>query len=119
MKTAAQVASYDHTKHVLKKHEIMKEGISLHIIASLIAGFCATTAAAPADLVKTRVMCDPNHELYKNPIDCLFKTARYDGPQALFRGWVPSYARIGPHFIIGMFILFDIIIMLYLICYIL
>ena len=79
----------------------MKEGVGLHIVASLVSGFCATTACAPADLVKTRIMCDPNHELYKNPIDCVIKTIRYDGPFALFRGWTPSYARLGPHFIIA------------------
>ena len=99
--TAAQLATYDHTKYTLKSHGIMEEGVPLHIVASLVAGFCATTACAPADLVKTRIMCDPRRELYRNPIDCVIKTARHDGPMALFRGWVPSYARIGPHFIIA------------------
>ena len=79
----------------------MDEGILLHIIASLVSGFCATTACAPADLVKTRIMCDPNHLLYKNPIDCVIKTVKHDGPLALFRGWTPSYARLGPHFIVA------------------
>ena len=79
----------------------MEEGLPLHIVASLVAGFCATTACAPADLVKTRIMCDPQRILYKHPIDCVYKTIIHDGPMALFRGWVPSYARIGPHFIIA------------------
>eukprot|EP01083_Nonionella_stella_P008057 23240_1 len=99
--TAAQLATYDHTKYTLKTNGVMEEGVPLHVVASLVAGFAATTAAAPADLVKTRIMCDPRRVLYRNPIDCVIKTAMNDGPMALFRGWVPSYARIGPHFIIA------------------
>ena len=99
--TAAQLATYDHCKYTLKSNGIMDEGTPLHVTASLVAGFCATSACAPADLVKTRIMCDPNHEMYRNPVDCVIKTVRHDGPFALFRGWVPSYARIGPHFIIA------------------
>ena len=99
--TAAQLATYDHTKYTLKTYGILDEGVPLHVVASLVAGFAATTACAPADLVKTRIMCDPHKALYRNPIDCVYKTVRYDGPMALFRGWVPSYARIGPHFIIA------------------
>eukprot|EP01084_Bolivina_argentea_P245633 411190_1 len=98
--TSAQLATYDHTKYILKRNNIMIEGFPLHIVASLVAGLTATTACAPADLIKTRIMCDPRKELYKNPIDCVYKTVKYDGLMGLFRGWVPSYARGGPHFII-------------------
>eukprot|EP01084_Bolivina_argentea_P245631 411187_1 len=99
--TAGQLSTYDHTKYTIKKHGLMDEGVPLHIVASLVSGFAATTACAPADLVKTRIMCDPYKELYKNPVDCAIKTVRYDGLFALFRGWVPSYVRVGPHFIIA------------------
>ncbi|KAJ3088826.1 hypothetical protein HK102_007842, partial [Quaeritorhiza haematococci] len=38
------------------KQQHYGEGISLHVAASVIAGLCATTLAAPADLVKTRLL---------------------------------------------------------------
>jgi len=105
--TAAQLASYDHSKYLLKAHNILQEGVALHIVASLIAGLCATTAAAPADLLKSRYMADGagTTRLYSSVLDCLVKTVRTEGPQALLRGWVPSYARLGPHFIIALPIL--------------
>lgn len=68
------------------------------VSCSLIAGVCATTAAAPADIIKTRIMAD--RTMYNGPIDCLIKTIRTEGPQALLKGWVPSYLRLGPHFVI-------------------
>ena len=72
----------------------MEEGFPLHIVASLTAGLVATTVCAPFDLIKTRIMCDPHHLLYKNPIDCAIKTVQYDGPLALFRGINIKYTLI-------------------------
>ena len=85
---------------ILKMNGIMDEGASLHIVASLVSGFCATTTCAPADLIKTRIMCDSRKELYRNPIDCVYKTLKYDWVMGLLRGWLPSYVRIGPHLLL-------------------
>ena len=30
------------------------------------------------------------------PIDCAVKTVRAEGPLALYKGFVPAYARLGP-----------------------
>ena len=100
-----QLASYDHTKTVAKESGLMRDGIPLHLLASLVAGFCATTACQPFDTVKTRFMTDRQNQkrLYRGPFDCLVKTLRHDGVfHGLFRGWVPSYLRIGPHFIVAL-----------------
>jgi len=105
--TATQLSTYDHSKVLLKKENILEEGFQLHIVASLISGLCATTVAAPADLVKSRLMADAHGDkrLYHGSLDCLIKTIRTDGVFGLFRGWVPSYSRLGPHFIIALPIL--------------
>ena len=109
--TAGQLSSYDHTKFLLKKHKMVEEGTKLHIIGSLVAGVAATTLAAPADVVKTRIMADKATtgaggvvfaRRYSGVVDCLVKTVREEGILAIFRGWVPSYFRLGPHFIISM-----------------
>ena len=94
---AAQLASYDHTKFVIKSNGLMEDGVPLHVVASLVSGFSATTAAAPADLIKTRVMADRSVSVAA----CIAKTWRAEGLRGFFRGWTPSYLRLGPHFIIA------------------
>ncbi|KAJ3214273.1 hypothetical protein HK099_006947 [Clydaea vesicula] len=100
--SGGQLASYDHTKSTMKKYGIFKEGVGLHVFASVVAGLVATTLAAPADLIKTRLLgqrCDSSIK-YNGIFDCAVKTVTLEGPFGLFRGWLPSYFRIAPHFII-------------------
>jgi len=33
-------------------------------------------------------------------VDCFLKIVRNEGPIALFKGWTPSYTRLGPHTIL-------------------
>jgi solute carrier family 25 protein 14/30 len=49
-----ELATYDHSKHLLKAEFMMDDGPVTHVIASLITGFVAATVAAPFDLIKTR-----------------------------------------------------------------
>lgn len=37
-----------------------------------------------------------NKEIYKNSLDCIRKTVRHEGVMALYKGFIPSYLRIGP-----------------------
>ena len=122
MLTATQMACYDHAKYYLRQFGF-EEGYPLHLTyafgdmvdslkinialsASIACGLISTTVCAPADVVKSRVMNDKSRRsaghapLYANSLDCLVKTFKTDGPLALMRGWLPSYLRIGPHFII-------------------
>lgn len=34
--------------------------------------------------------------LYRGMVDCLVKTVRSEGPLALYKGFFPAYARLGP-----------------------
>ena len=98
----AQLSSYDHSKYIFKKHDILKEGPVLHVTASLIAGLCATTLGAPADLIKTKLLGQGSLLKYNGFIDCFCKTVRNEGLLGLFKGWTPSYLRIAPHFVIAL-----------------
>ncbi|KAJ3027945.1 UNVERIFIED_CONTAM: hypothetical protein HDU68_002801 [Siphonaria sp. JEL0065] len=102
--TGAQLSTYDETKYLLKKYGIMEEGIPLHIVGSITAGLAATTAGAPADIIKTRLLSQKQDVVggYTGIVDCFAKIVKAEGPMALFRGWVPSYCRIAPHFIISL-----------------
>lgn len=99
--TSAQLSSYDHTKVILRRMNILPDGPYIHLIASIVAGLVTTTATSPVDVIKTRVM-NASHGEYSGPVDCLLKLLRNEGPRALFRGWVPNYLRLGPHFIISL-----------------
>lgn len=93
----AQLACYDHTKWLLKRHAGMQEGVPMHAMGSFLSGLAFATASAPADIVKTRLMADPGGR-YRGFTDCFADILRTGGPAALFRGWTPSAARLAPHF---------------------
>ncbi|KNC54104.1 substrate carrier family protein ucpB [Thecamonas trahens ATCC 50062] len=99
--TCGQMASYDHAKHLFKRHGILNEGFSLHFSCAIIAAVVANTMCAPADLVKSRYMADRAgaSPVYKSAIDCLIKTVRAEGIRGLYIGYTASLYRLGPHFV--------------------
>ncbi|KAI9355404.1 mitochondrial carrier domain-containing protein [Zopfochytrium polystomum] len=107
--TSGQLASYDETKYLMKKYGIMQEGLNLHVVASIVAGLVACTVCAPADIIKTRLLgqsrgagLDPTHPHYRGFVHCFTSIVRTEGVLTLFRGWLPSYMRLAPHFIISL-----------------
>ena len=77
----------------------------VHFASSFIAGFFATTASSPFDMVKSRYMNQTFSSsgeglLYRSSIDCLFKTVRNEGFLALMKGWTAQFFRLGPHSIL-------------------
>jgi len=101
--TSAQLGSYD----VIKNNILVpmlgfdKEANNTHFIASFVASLVTTTAANPADVVKTRVMNDPNG-IVGGASDHFKDILKKDGPMGFMRGWTASYLRIGPHTVISL-----------------
>jgi solute carrier family 25 (mitochondrial dicarboxylate transporter), member 10 len=98
--TASQLASYDAFKALLIHHPLAfapalsGDGLTTHFSASLAAGFVATTVCSPVDVIKTRIMSSSE----KKPIILLLKDiVAKEGLGWCFRGWVPSFVRLGPH----------------------
>lgn len=52
----------------------------------------AVVGAAAADAAAGVV---PAH-YYRSSLDCLVKTVRYEGCRALYKGFVPTWLRLGP-----------------------
>lgn len=100
--TSGQMASYDQTKESLQG--FASEPVKV-VIASFMSGIIAATVAAPADLVRSRVMEDRGARgagaLYSGAADCVAKTIRHEGVLGLWRGWVPAYMRLGPQFMVS------------------
>lgn len=92
--TASQLASYDTFKRVLLTNTSLDDNLTTHFTASLLAGFVATTVCSPVDVIKTRVMSAKESE---SLLGLLTRTIKHEGVGWMFRGWVPSFVRLGPH----------------------
>lgn len=96
--------AYDFFKKGILDSNLLKDDITTHFIASFLAGLLGTAATNPIDVVKSRMMNQSvalKHQaaprrIYKSTLECFFTTLRTEGVQALYRGFIPSYLRVGP-----------------------
>lgn len=105
--TSGQMSSFTQMKEVLAHADsgVFANEAARVLLASFVSGITAATIAAPADLVRSRIMDDarrPGEALYSNAADCVWKTVRAEGPFALWKGLVPCYLRLGPHFMVSL-----------------
>lgn len=95
-----ELACYDHTKRFIIENRICSDNIYAHTLSSIMSGLSATALSCPADVVKTRMMNQATMEeskfRYRNSYDCLVKTVRIEGFRALWKGFLPTWARLGP-----------------------
>lgn len=98
--TASQLASYDFLKTILTKRASLKEDHPLtHFLSSVGAGFVATTICSPVDVIKTRIMSAEGRG-GAGVLRLLGSWYRAEGVKWLFKGWVPSFVRLGPHTVV-------------------
>ncbi|KAF2404861.1 mitochondrial carrier [Trichodelitschia bisporula] len=95
--SAAQLVSYDGFKAAILVHTDLKDGTAVHILASFGAGFMATSICSPVDVIKTRVMSSHGGG---GLVHITRELIRTEGVKWMFRGWVPSFMRLGPHTIV-------------------
>ncbi|KAG2500322.1 hypothetical protein HYH03_001898 [Edaphochlamys debaryana] len=93
-----ELATYDQAKQaVLASGVTGGDNLAAHTLSSITSGFFASVASVPADVVKTRMMSqDPAAPLYRSSLDCLVKSVRAEGLMALYKGFFPTWARLGP-----------------------
>lgn len=94
-----ELTCYDVAKHFIIHSSICEDNVYAHSLASIASGLASTTLSCPADVVKTRMMnqaCGREPTLYKNSFDCLLKTVKFEGIMALWKGFFPTWARLGP-----------------------
>lgn len=99
--SAGELATYDVVKGALRERLFAgRDGVPLHVAASLITGGVAAVVAAPFDLIKSRAMSATGSAVRISTV--LHELAREGSlPLGLFRGVVPSYLRLGPHALIA------------------
>ncbi|GKV22360.1 hypothetical protein SLEP1_g32241 [Rubroshorea leprosula] len=95
-----ELACYDHAKHFVIHNQIADDNVYAHTLASIMSGLSATALSCPADVVKTRMMNQASSKegnvVYKNSYDCMVKTVKIEGLRALWKGFFPTWARLGP-----------------------
>lgn len=96
--TASQLTSYDIFKRLCIEQVGMGDNVGTHFAASFLAGFVATTVCSPVDVIKTRIMtASPAESRGHSIVGLLRDICRKEGLAWTFRGWVPSFIRLGPH----------------------
>lgn len=95
------LTTYDTAKRYILRNTELKDTSIVHIMSSMCAGLIGATMATPADVIKTRVMNQPTDErgrnlYYKSSVDCFLKTVRQEGFWALYKGFLPTWIRMGP-----------------------
>lgn len=91
-----ELACYDHAKRFVIDNQICGDNVFSHTLASIMSGLSATALSCPADVVKTRMMNQEGKVKYDNSFDCLVRTVRVEGLKALWKGFFPTWARLGP-----------------------
>lgn len=122
MGSSVQLPSYNFTKNQLVKHDILPANSPWTFLASSsVSGMCVCLVMQPADTALTRMYNQPTIRgpdgrltgaLYKNPLDCLWKTFKTEGMYGWYKGSTAHFLRIAPHTIITL-TAYDIIIGLY------
>nr|XP_012600313.1 mitochondrial uncoupling protein 3 [Microcebus murinus] len=90
----AEMVTYDIIKEKLLDYRLLTDNFPCHFVSAFGAGFCATVVASPVDVVKTRYMNSPPGQ-YRSPLDCMLKLVVREGPTAFYKGFTPSFLRLG------------------------
>ncbi|KAF3847535.1 hypothetical protein F7725_020563 [Dissostichus mawsoni] len=84
---------------------LWKDNMPCHFVAGFAAGFCTTIVASPVDVVKTRFM-NSTPGKYSGAMNCALTMLMKEGHTAFYKGFVPSFLRLGSWNIV-MFVSFE------------
>ncbi|CAB1348959.1 unnamed protein product [Coregonus sp. 'balchen'] len=90
----SELVTYDIIKELILKYNIMTDNLPCHFTAAFSAGFITTIVASPVDVVKTRFM-NSSAGKYNSAINCAITMMRNEGPKAFYKGFMPSFLRLG------------------------
>ncbi|XP_039105093.1 mitochondrial brown fat uncoupling protein 1 isoform X1 [Hyaena hyaena] len=100
-----EIVTYDLMKEALVKNKLLSDDLRCHFVSALIAGLCTTVLSSPVDVVKTRFVNSPPGQ-YTSVPNCAMTMLTKEGPLAFFKGFVPSFLRLGSWNVI-MFVCFE------------
>ncbi|EDV96670.1 mitochondrial uncoupling protein Bmcp [Drosophila grimshawi] len=106
---SVELPVYDFCK--LQLMSAFGDQVANHFISSFIASLGSAVASTPIDVIRTRLM-NQRHvtvlngglataaattpKLYSGSLDCAVQTIRNEGLLALYKGFIPTWVRMGP-----------------------
>ncbi|XP_055081872.1 mitochondrial brown fat uncoupling protein 1-like isoform X2 [Periophthalmus magnuspinnatus] len=90
----SELVTYDIIKELILKYKLMTDNMPCHFTAAFAAGFCTTIVASPVDVVKTRYMNSVPGQ-YTGAINCALIMLLKEGTTAFYKGFMPSFLRLG------------------------
>mmetsp|Transcript_6102 Transcript_6102/g.9157 ORF Transcript_6102/g.9157 Transcript_6102/m.9157 type:complete len:301 (-) Transcript_6102:20-922(-) len=96
--TMAELTIYDASKRKIRELGFFPEGSLVHASASFSAGFGAALVSTPIDLAKNRLMTSGLNgvKCYTGMSDVFQQMLKENGIMSLYRGFIPTWMRIGP-----------------------
>ncbi|KAJ5691224.1 hypothetical protein N7488_011959 [Penicillium malachiteum] len=92
--TASQLASYDVFKRLLQRiSKTDEEKPLIHLSASVLASLVATSVSSPMDVIRTQLM---NSSKKMSVVGVVRHLTQSEDLRWVFRGWTPSFIRMGP-----------------------
>jgi len=88
------LTTYDTAKHLVLRKTGLEDNYITHTLSSICSGLIAAIIGTPADVIKTRIMNNP--DLYSGSLDCFMKAVRHEGFLSLYKGFLPTWARMAP-----------------------
>ncbi|KAJ2940397.1 hypothetical protein O0L34_g76 [Tuta absoluta] len=89
---AAQLGTYSQAREMFARY--LPDGIGLHFCAAMTSGLITTIVSMPVDIIKTRIQ---NAAKGQSQVEVVTNLIKNEGPLALWKGFLPYYARLGPH----------------------
>ncbi|KAK3095911.1 hypothetical protein FSP39_020685 [Pinctada imbricata] len=102
--------AYDVFKKYIILSGVLEDTKETHFLASFCAGVIGAVFSTPIDVAKTRMMNQRKLKaatlqhghgantvlLYRSSLDCLSRTVKTEGLSAIYKGFVPTWFRLGP-----------------------
>ncbi|GCC30533.1 dicarboxylate carrier UCP2-like [Chiloscyllium punctatum] len=89
-----ELVTYDLIKDLLMKNGLLSDNLPCHFSSAIGAGFCTTVIASPVDVVKTRYMNSAPGQ-YRSAFNCAVTMFTKEGLTAFYKGFMPSFLRLG------------------------
>lgn len=90
----ADLTTYDTTKQFIMKNTNLGDTFYTYTLASIASGLACAVIGTPADVLKSRIMNNPNQ--YRGATDCIKQTVQREGLFSLYKGFIPIWARNAP-----------------------
>ncbi|XP_013111774.1 mitochondrial uncoupling protein Bmcp [Stomoxys calcitrans] len=104
---SVELPVYDFCK--LQLMGMFGDHVANHFVSSFIASLGSAIASTPIDVIRTRLMNQRHvtivngmvttaatQKIYTGSIDCALQTVRNEGLLALYKGFIPTWVRMGP-----------------------